>query len=177
MCRYVDTSSIPFLCVIHVIFIYINLLLFCVCLNISVLFLQWLYILGNTGSNFSRNFGSPEKDCFVIVKCLELHFLLLGLLCLLWQKYSLDVGQYTSLGDGDSGKKFVQFLVVPDGQLQMAGDDAALLVVASGVACQLEHLGGQVLHDGGQVDGCAGTNALAVVALPQQTMDPADGEL
>jgi len=102
---------------------------------------------------------------------------LLALLRLFGQENSLDVWQHAALGDGDARQQLVQLLVVPDGQLQMAGDDAALLVVASGVACQLEHLGGQVLHDGGQVDGCAGTNALAVVALPQQTMDPADGEL
>ena len=37
------------------------------------------------------------------------------------QKHSLDVGQNTSLGDGDTGQKLVQFLVLSDGQLKMKG--------------------------------------------------------
>ena len=48
----------------------------------------------------------------------------------------------------------------------MPGDDSGLLVVPSGVAGQLEDLGGEVLHDGGHVDGGAGAHALRVVALP-----------
>ena len=44
---------------------------------------------------------------------------LLGFLGLLGEQYSLDVGQYTSLGDDDT----VQLLVVTDGELKMTGDD------------------------------------------------------
>ena len=102
---------------------------------------------------------------------------LLGLLGLLGQKHGLDVGQHSSLGDGDAGEQLVQLLVVADGELEMTGDDPALLVVTGGVACQLENLGGQVLHDGGQVHGGTGTHALGVVALPQETVDTSHGEL
>ena len=49
--------------------------------------------------------------------------LLGGLLGLLGQKHSLDVGQNTSLSDGHSTEQLVQLLVVADGQLQVAGDD------------------------------------------------------
>ena len=70
---------------------------------------------------------------------------LLGLLGLLWQQNSLDVGQNTTLGDGHTSEQLVQFLVVADGQLQVAGDDPALLVVAGSVAGQLEHLSCEVL--------------------------------
>ena len=119
--------------------------------------------------------GGPEKSrCRVVQLSLED---LLGLLGLLGQKHGLDVGQHSSLGDGDAGEQLVQLLVVADGELKMTGDDPALLVVAGSVACQLEHLGGQVLHDGRQVDGGSGTNALGVVALPQETVDSAHGEL
>ena len=52
-----------------------------------------------------------------------------------------------------------------------------LLVVAGGVSGQLEHLGGQVLHDGGQVDGRAGPHPLSIVPLPQQPVDAAHGKL
>ena len=100
-----------------------------------------------------------------------------GLLGLLGQKHGLDVGQDTSLSDGDSGQELVQLLVVADGQLEMTGDDSRLLVVSGGVACQLEHLSGQVFQDGGQVDGGAGSHSLGVVALPQETVDTSHGEL
>ena len=96
---------------------------------------------------------------------------------LLGEENGLDVGEDASLSDGDSGEEFVEFLVVPDGQLQVTGDDPGLLVVSGGVAGQLEDLSGQVLHDGGQVDGGAGSHSLGVVALPQQTVDTTDGEL
>ena len=107
-------------------------------------------------------------------KCLALSSSLLGLL---GQKHSLDVGQDTSLGDGDTGQKFVQLLVIADGQLEMTGDDSGLLVVTSGVACQLENLSSQVLEDSCQVDGGTGTNTLGVVALPQETVDTSHWEL
>ena len=99
------------------------------------------------------------------------------LLGLLGQEDSLDVGQDTTLGDGDSTEQLVQLLVVADGQLEVTGDDAGLLVVARSVASQLEDLSGKVLHDGGQVDGGSGSDTLSVVALAQQTVDTADGEL
>ena len=46
----------------------------------------------------------------------------------------------------------------PDGELEVPGDDARLLVVACGVTGQLEDLGGQVLHHGGHVDKGAGSH-------------------
>lgn len=88
----------------------------------------------------------------------------------------MDVGEDTALGDGDVAEQLVQLLVVPDGELEMAGDDAGLLVVAGSVASQLEDLSSEVLQDGGEVDGSTGTDALGVVALAEQTVDTADGE-
>ena len=121
----------------------------------------------------ARSGGSEKSRLFVIVRRPSL----LGLLGLLGQKHSLDVGEHTTLGDGHTGQELVQLLVVADGQLQMAGDDPGLLVVTGGVACQLKDLSGQVLHDGSQVDWGAGTDALGVVALPQEPVDAAHGEL
>ena len=88
----------------------------------------------------------------------------------------MDVGQDTTLCDGDVSEKLVQLLVVPDGELEVAGDDTGLLVVAGSVAGQLEDLGSQVLEDGGEVDRGASTNTLGVVALTEQTVNTADGE-
>ena len=102
---------------------------------------------------------------------------LLCLLGLLGEKHGLDVWQHTSLRDGDTGEQFVQLLVVADGQLQVTGDDPGLLVVTGSVACELEHLSGQVLHDGGQVHWGTSADALGVVSLAQVTVDTSNGEL
>ena len=102
---------------------------------------------------------------------------LFALLGLLGQKYGLDVGQYTSLGDGHSGEKLVQLLVITDGELKMTGDDPCLLVVTGGVSCQLENLSCEVLHDGSQVHWCSGSNALGIVALAEMTVDTSYWEL
>ena len=96
---------------------------------------------------------------------------------LLGQKHGLDVGQNTTLGDGDARQKLVQLLVVADGQLQVTGDDSGLLVVTGGVACQLENFGSQVLQHCSQVHGGTSTNTLGIVALAQKAVDTTHGEL
>merc|ERR1719381_383883 len=106
----------------------------------------------------------------------ELGFLL-GACTLLGKQHSLDVGQDTALGNGDSSKKLVQLLVIPDSKLQMPWDDARLLVVPSGVASQLQDLSSQVLHYGCHVHWGTSSNPLGVVALPEQSVDPAHREL
>ena len=100
-----------------------------------------------------------------------------GLLGLLGEENGLDVGQNTTLGDGDTGQQFVQLLVVPDSQLEMTWDDSCLLVVSSGVTCQLENFGGEVFKYGGQVDRGASTDTLGIVSFTEQTMDTSDWEL
>ena len=55
---------------------------------------------------------------------------------------------------------------LPDGELEVPGDDARLLVVPGGVPGELEDLRGEVLHHGGHVDGSAGAHPLGVVAFP-----------
>ena len=99
------------------------------------------------------------------------------LLGLLGKEHCLDVWQHTALSDGHARQELVKLLVVADGQLQVTWDDASLLVVTGSVAGKLQHLSSQVLHNGCQVDRGASTHALGVVALPQETMDPAHGEL
>ena len=78
-----------------------------------------------------------KTDCLESVAVSDL---LGGLVRLLGQEDSLDVGEDSTLGDGDSGKQLVQLLVVPDGELEMTGDDPGLLVVPSSIASQLEYL-------------------------------------
>ena len=59
-------------------------------------------------------------------------------------------------------------VVTPDGQLEVSGDDARLLVVPGSVPSQLEDLGGQVFHHSGHVNRCAGAHPLGVVAFPEE---------
>ena len=89
----------------------------------------------------------------------------------------MDVGEDTAGSDGYTAQELVEFLVVADGKLHVAGDDAALLVVTGGVPGELEDLGGQVLEDSGEVHGGTGADTGSVAALLEETCDTSDGEL
>lgn len=124
---------------------------------------------------FSKKIGGPEKGRFVNAGVRDLG---LGwFLGLLGQENSLNVGQDTTLCDGDTGQELVQLFVVTDGQLQVTRDDPGLLVVTSGVSGQLENFSGQVLHDGRQVDGGSGADTFSVASFAEHTVNTTDGEL
>ena len=89
----------------------------------------------------------------------------------------MDVGEHTAGSDCDATEQLVELLIVADGELDVPRDDAALLVVAGGVASELEDLGGKVLEDGGEVHGGTSANSLGVAASTELTGDPANGEL
>ena len=96
---------------------------------------------------------------------------------LLGEKDSLDVGKDTTLSDGDSREKLVQFLVITDGELEMSWDDSGLLVVTGRVTCQLEDLSSEVLEDGSQVDRSASTDSLGIVSLAKESVNTTNREL
>ncbi|KAG8252182.1 Solute carrier 2, facilitated glucose transporter member 4 [Homalodisca vitripennis] len=79
------------------------------------------------------------------------------------------------LGDGDTKQEFVELLVIPDGQLQVMGNDASLIFFMCHINSQLEHLSSEILHYGGQVYGSSGTHSLDLVARTKQMLDSADG--
>ena len=87
------------------------------------------------------------------------------------------VGEDTTLDIVNTREEFVQFLVVADGKLEVTGDDSGLLVVTGSVACKLEDLSSEVLHDCSQVDWGTGTNALSIVSLAEESVDTSNGEL
>ena len=73
--------------------------------------------------------------------------LLLSLLAsLLWQEYTVNVGQHTTSSYGHTTKQLAQLLVIAHSQLNVARHNTCLLVVTSCVACQLEDLSCQVLQ-------------------------------
>ena len=77
----------------------------------------------------------------------------------------MDVRENTARRDGDTAEQLVQLLVVADGELDVARDDAGLLVVAGGVASELEDLSAEVLEDGGEVHRGTSTDAGRVLVL------------
>ena len=96
---------------------------------------------------------------------------------LLGEQNGLYVGENAALRDGHSMEQFVELLVVAYCQLQMARVDPLLLVVTGRVASQLEDLGGEVFHDGCQVDWSARSHPLSVVSLAEETVDTSYGKL
>jgi hypothetical protein len=88
----------------------------------------------------------------------------------------VNVWQNTTLSNCDVTKKLVQFLIISDGELEVAGYDTCLLVVSGSIAGKLENFGRKVLKNGSEVDWSTGTDTLSVVALPQQAVNTADWE-
>lgn len=88
----------------------------------------------------------------------------------------MDVGENTTLGNGDVTQELVQLLIVADGKLEVTGNDTGLLVVTGGVSSQLENLSSEVLENSSEVNGSTGTDTLGVVTLAEQTVDTANGE-
>ena len=98
-------------------------------------------------------------------------------LLLLGEQHGVDVREDSALGHGDSTEELVELLVVPHGELDMAWHDPGPLVILGGIPGKLQQLGGEVLEDGGHVDGGAGTNPLGESALAKIPGHTADGEL
>ena len=88
----------------------------------------------------------------------------------------MDVGKNTALSNGDVTQELVQLLVVANGQLQVAGNNTGLLVVASRIASKLQNLGREVLEDSSEVDGGTSADTLGIVALAEKTVHTTDGE-
>ena len=61
----------------------------------------------------------------------------------------MDIWQHTTGSDGNAAEELVQLLVVLDGEGDMTGHDASTLVIAGGIAGELEDFGAEVLEDCG----------------------------
>ena len=89
----------------------------------------------------------------------------------------MNIGQDTSGGNRDISEQFIEFLVILDGERNVSGHNAALFIVAGGIAGQFQNFGAEILQDGREVDGGARTHAGRVLALTQVTTNTTDGEL
>jgi len=98
-------------------------------------------------------------------------------LSLVGKQLRVNVGQDTTLGDCHVAKKFVEFLIVTDGQLEVTGDDTRFLVVPCSIASQFENFSGKILEDGSEINGGTSTNTLSVIALAKMAMETTDWKL
>jgi hypothetical protein len=88
----------------------------------------------------------------------------------------VNVGENTTLGNGDVTQELVQLLIVANGELKVTRNDTGLLVVTSGVTSKLKNFSSEVLENGSEVHGGTGTDTLSVVALAEQTVNTTNGE-
>lgn len=93
-----------------------------------------------------------------------------------WEEEHVDVGQNTTAGDGGAAQQLGELLVVADSELDVAGHNSALLVVAGSVAGELEDLSSEVLKDGSKVHWGTSTNAFGVSAMLQEAGNSANWE-
>jgi hypothetical protein len=74
--------------------------------------------------------------------------------CMKSRKLTLmNVWQDTTLCDCDVSEKFVQFLIIANGELEMTRNDTGLLIITGSIASQLENFGREVFEDGREVNG------------------------
>jgi len=95
----------------------------------------------------------------------------------LGEQHSVDVGEDTTRGNGHRPQQLVELLIIADSQLDVAGDDAGLLVVTGSIASQLQDLSGEVLQDSCQVHGGTTAHTSSKAALAEVARDTAYGEL
>ena len=92
----------------------------------------------------------------------------LAFLRALGQECSFDLGHNATLRNDDVAKQLVELFIVTDSELEVAWDDALLLVVTCSVAGELENLRSKVLEDSSKVDWRAGSDARGVASfLPE----------
>ncbi|PFX18835.1 Histone H2B 5 [Stylophora pistillata] len=111
-------------------------------------------------------------DLLPVIDCEEDNSLFASLFGFLGKKNSLDVGENSSLSNGDPTKELVQLFVISDGELKMPWDNSCLLVISCSVTSKLKDLSGQVLENRCHVNRSARTDSLRVVPI---TMPPKAG--
>ena len=118
--------------------------------------------------------GNPKMETPRV--CLSQRDLVLAFL-LLGEEDGVDVGENSSLRDGDVAEELVQLFVVADGELDVTRSHPGALVVLGGVTSELEKLGGEVLKYRGHVDRSSRADTLGKSTLADVTSHAADGEL
>jgi len=105
----------------------------------------------------------------------RLHFILR----LLRQEDRVNARNNTPRSDGDPLQQLVDLVIMADGELEVPGVDGGPLALLAHVPSQLNQLGSEILHDGGQVDGNVSLHPVGhtvVVAFLQVFLESQNGE-
>ena len=89
----------------------------------------------------------------------------------------MDVRENTSGRDRDVSEKFVELLIVSDGELNVTRDDSGTLVVSGGISCQLQDLSSEVLKDSCHVNGSSTSESRGEIHVSHVSGDTSYGEL
>ena len=89
----------------------------------------------------------------------------------------MDVRENTAGRNRDGAQELGEFLVVADGQLDVARHNSGLLVVAGSVASEFENFGGEVFKHGGEVHRSASSHSLRILSSLQVARNATDREL
>jgi len=81
------------------------------------------------------------------------------------KKLRSNVWHNTALGDDDIPQELAQFFIVSDGKLKVSRYNATFLVIARGVAGELEDFRSQVLQYGSEVDRRGRTDSVLGIVL------------
>ncbi len=63
------------------------------------------------------------------------------------QQNSVDIGQYTTIGNSNSSQQLAQFFIIAHSKLNVARHYAILLVVSCSIPCQFQHLQSHFKHN------------------------------
>jgi hypothetical protein len=119
-----------------------------------------------------------DKGGFYKIRmCIFCVCLVVGLLRLLWQEDSVNVGKNSSRSNGYSSKKFVQLLIILYRKGNVSGYNTTLLVVTSSISCKFENFSTKVLENGSEVDWCSSSNTSSIFSLTEVSSDTTDREL
>ncbi len=89
----------------------------------------------------------------------------------------MDVGEHASTSDGHRTEELVKLFVVAHGELNVARNDASLLVVASSISGEFKDLSAEVFKNRRKVDWGPRSNTGGILALLEVAADAAHGEL
>jgi len=118
-----------------------------------ILFLKFLHVLLLFACSYVSSCGGVEITPLIMgIQCFGRHWIYSSAFLPVffgnsWQEDTVNVGKHTTTSNGDTSQQFAQLLIIAHCQLNVARDNTSLLVVTSGIACQLNNLGRKVLQD------------------------------
>lgn len=88
----------------------------------------------------------------------------------------MDVGEDTTLGDGHMRQELVEFFIVANGELNVAGNDTLTFIFFGSIASQLKKFSDQIFEHSSQVHRGTSADTGSVAAFAQESRQTADRE-